>query len=464
MKRLFNLLIVLSLAVIARPAMAHFLWLQTDNESKPAKVQLWFSETTVPGEATILDKVSQTKVWIPQADGSQQAIKLEKQVNGDVGGWTAAIAEEPSAIEATCDYGVITRGETFLLQYHARHLGAKGFDAAAKSPAGKPLPLDVATRRDGNALVFEVRFEGKPAADAQFIAITPNNEERELKVNADGIARLEDAAPGDYAVRAREELKTSGERDGKKYDLVRHYTTVTFRLPGNAAAQASAPKSHTVPVATTATPETSGPTAAELLQKAREARAVWENFPGFKADVEARIDGKVEHGTISVDNEGTTAVSFNDEKIKSWAEQQAGSLVQHRLPSGFGEEKPEYADEDTNHPLGRLVKIGDAGFGSVYRIRDNQVTEVNRSAGPMKFTISVLESEKNSDGKYLPRVFSITNWDGKSGDIKSSSAVINTWTQVGKFDLPAHILEVTTLPGDRHVRELTFSNYKLREK
>jgi hypothetical protein len=463
MKRLLSLFVILSLAAIARPAMAHFLWLQSDAESKPAKVQLWFSETTVPGEATILDNVSQAKVWIPQADGSQQAVKLEKQVNGDVGGWIATVAEEPSAIEATCDYGVITRGETFLLQYHARHLGAKGLDAAAKSTS-KPLPLDIVTRRDGKSLVFEVRFDGKPAADAQLMVIAPNNEEREVKLDTAGTARIEDAAPGDYALRAREELKTPGERDGKKYDLIRHYTTVTFRLPGQAGEQAAAPKAHTIPVATTATPDANGPTAAELLQKARDARAVWENFPGFKAEVEARIDGKVEHGTISVDNEGTTAVSFNDDKIKSWAEQQAGSLVQHRLPSGFGEEKPEYADEDTNHPLGRLVKIGDAGFGSVYRIRDNQVTEVNRTAGPMKFTISVLESEKNSDGKYLPRVFSITNWDGKSGDIKSSSAVINTWTQVGKFDLPAHILEVTTTPGDRQVRELTFSNYKLREK
>jgi hypothetical protein len=324
------------------------------------------------------------------------------------------------------------------------------------------LPLDVVVTREGKALVFNVRFDGKPKADAQLIVIAPNNEERELKLDASGVARLEDAAPGDYALRSRAELKTSGERDGKKYDLVRHYTTVTFRLPDADGKVASAPK-NTVPVATTSATDVVNAEAAELLRKAREARAVWENFPGFKADVMARIDGKVEEGTIAVDNEGTTAVNFKDEKIRNWAEQQAGSLVQHRLPTGFGEEKPTFADDDTNHPLGRLVKIGDSGFGSVYRIRDNQVTEVNRLAGPMRFTISVLESEKNSDGKYLPRVFSITTWDGKTGDIKSNSSVINTWTQIGKFDLPNRILEVSTTPGDRHVRELTFSNYKLRE-
>jgi hypothetical protein len=462
MKVLPRLFVACIVAVVAESARAHFVWLQTEPADKATQVYLWMSETTVPGEAPLLDKIAQTKVWVAKADGTQQPVELKKEVKGDTGSWTATLADEPAALEATCDYGIITRGETFLLQYHARHLNLAKSMAAKPASGGKQLPLDVTVNREGKSLLFNIRFEGKPATDAQLIAITPDNQERELKVDSSGTARIEDAAPGEYALRARVELKTPGERDGKKYDLVRHYTTVTFRLPNADGKFVAAPK-NTVAVATTATAEVANPEALELLRKARDARAVWENFPGFKADVVARIDGKLEEGTISVDNEGTTAVNFKDDKIREWAEQQAGSLVQHRLPSGFGEERPVFADDDKNHPLGRLLKLGDAGFGSVYRIRDNQVTEVNRMAGPMRFTITVLENDKNAAGKYLPRVFSITTWDAKSGEIKSSSSVINTWTQVEKFDLPNRILEVSTTPGDRHVRELVFSNYKLRE-
>ena len=176
------------------------MWLQTEPAEKATQVYLWMSETTVPGEATLLDKIAQSKVWIPKADGTQQAVELKKVVKGDTGSWTATLVEEPAAIEATCDYGVITRGETFLLQYHVRHV--KLANAEAKSVSAKQLPLDVVVAREGKSLQFNVRFDGKPAADAQLIVIAPNNEERELKLDASGVASLEDAAPGDYALRA----------------------------------------------------------------------------------------------------------------------------------------------------------------------------------------------------------------------------------------------------------------------
>jgi hypothetical protein len=91
------------------------------------------------------------------------------------------------------------------------------------------------------------------------------------------------------------------------------------------------------------------------------------------------------------------------------------------------------------------------------------VMEVNRHAGPVRFTISVLETVTNKEGKYLPRVFSITTWDEKTGEMKSSSSYLNTWTRVGSFDMPERIVEIETKPGERHVRELAFSNYHLTE-
>ncbi len=177
-----------------------------------------------------------------------------------------------------------------------------------------------------------------------------------------------------------------------------------------------------------------------------------------------RIDDKVEKGTVGVDEHGTVTSQLKDEKLRDWVDEQLGSLVDHRMPSVPEDEQPTLADDDVNHPLGRLIRLGDAKYDSSYRIRDDMVTEVNRRVGPDKFSISVFETERNKEGKYLPRTFSATFWDAKTGEIKSSSTYLNTWERVGKFDLPDRFLEVETLPGERHVKEITFHDYSLHEK
>ena len=196
----------------------------------------------------------------------------------------------------------------------------------------------------------------------------------------------------------------------------------------------------------------------------RANRSVWEHFPGFTAKVTVRIDDNVERGTVAVDEHGTVTSQLKDDKLRQWADEQLGSLVDHRLPSVPDDESPILADNDVDHPLGRLIRLGDAKYDSSYRIRDDVVTEVNRRAGPEKFTISVFETDRNKEGKYLPRTFSATFWDAKTGEIKTSSSYLNTWKRVGTFDLPDRFLEVETTPGERHVKEMTFTDYSLHEK
>jgi hypothetical protein len=469
MQSISRILALLLLFGTARTAAAHFLWLEIEPAGKPEQVNLWFSESFEPGDATLLDKVANTKVSIHGADGAEHPLELQKQVNQEQGAWTASIATadrdaKTGCINATCDYGIVNRGGTFLLEYYARHLSALD----AKNAAA--FPLNVAARQENNAMVLNVDFQGKPATDAQLFVTGPDRVEQEVKLDANGSARIEKPAAGAYAVRAGLHQKQSGERDGKKYDEVRHWSTLTFETTGQALS--AAPKKdakenllaeNTAAVPAKEAPSAADPAAAEMLRKARETRAVWENFPGFTADVTVDIDGKQEHGKLSVDDASVASVELSDKTLQAWTEEQAGSLVQHRLPSGFADEKPTFADEEKDHPLGRLIRLGDSDYGSVYRIRDNQVMEVNRHAGPVRFTISVLESEKNKDGKYLPRVFNMTTWDEKTNEVKSTSSYLNTWTRVGNFDFPQHILEIESEPNNRHVRELTFTNYRLTE-
>ncbi len=472
MKHIIKIAFLFALICICRCAAAHFLWLEASPTDKPSTVNLWFSETCAPGEAKLLDKAAHTKAWVSTPSGTAQSLTLEKKDNGDTGSWSSSIeAKSPCSIDAMCDYGVVTRGgETFLLQYDARHLVIGRGEDLASAGASDALALQVRPHWKGNSLSLSVMFDGKPATDAQLLAILPNNEEQELKLDSSGVGAIEHPAAGDYAFRARVQQKQSGQRDGKQYDQVRHYSTLTFRLPKSvveplAVADASAP-SPAATAAKSAPAAKKAPDAAavDLLNRARANRAVWEHFPGFSASVTVRIDDTVEKGTVGVDEHGTVTSQLKNDKLRDWIDEQLGSLVDHRMPSVPEDEQPTLADDDVNHPLGRLIRLGDAKYDSSYRIRDDMVTEVNRRAGPDKFSISVFETDRSKEGKYLPRTFSATYWDAKSGEIKSSSSYLNTWKRVGAFDLPDRFLEVETLPGERHVKEITFHDYSLHEK
>lgn len=217
-------------------------------------------------------------------------------------------------------------------------------------------------------------------------------------------------------------------------------------------------------VAAVATAGGAEPDAAQLLSQARAARAVWQHFPGFTAEATVLIDGRSERASIAVDKHGTVTSKLGDDKLRDWAEEQLGSVVDHRLPSQPDDEKPTFADSQTDHPLGRLIRLGDADSGSAYRIRGDVITEVNRRDGPERFTISVLQTVRNQEGKYLPQSFCVTVWDAENGQIKSSSSYLNEWKRVGNFDLPQRILEVETTPGgQRQAREITLDNYSLDE-
>src|SRR5262249_19091595 len=111
MRYAFRSLALIFVLNLARAAAAHFLWLEVDEGQKPAQANLWFSETCASGEAKLLDKVSQTKTWLRRADGAPQPIELEKRIAGDSGAWSTELNSPlPACVEASCDYGVVSRG------------------------------------------------------------------------------------------------------------------------------------------------------------------------------------------------------------------------------------------------------------------------------------------------------------------------------------------------------------------
>jgi hypothetical protein len=208
--------------------------------------------------------------------------------------------------------------------------------------------------------------------------------------------------------------------------------------------------------------EKADPAATKLLAEARAARARWDHFPGFSADLEVNLDGKITTGRVQVNSRGKLEMKLNDEAAEKWARGTLASTVAHRLDNTASLETPcAFADDNADHPLGRAIRVLNDEFHSSYRIRDRQIIVVNRRMEDVRFTITVLENLRNREKQFLPADFVVNSWDLKTDALRSSETHHQTWERVGDFDLPATTLVVRATTGKLEARSLRLSNHTL---
>jgi uncharacterized GH25 family protein len=456
---------ILLLLGLTAQAQAHFVWVVAPPTADGATVRICFAEGAEPGEPELISKIAHTKAWTrTAANDGLKSLKLEEVKSDASASLTGELANEsPCSVEAHCDYGVVAKGEKpFLLQYYAKQIRASSVNDLSKLARAERLALDIVPTVASKNISIEVLWKGKPAAKAEVVAGFGNDDELTLITGEDGRAEVPLHVGTSYAVRARHvEADNHGERDGKVYDQVRHYATVTFVVPADAGSEQVADAGSSVSVAAvnvTSNGVTSS--AAELLEKARQSRSVWNDFPGFSADVTLHHNNEVVRGVVSVNGDGDVGLKIPKSADADWLRTYLESMVQHRMPDGPSQEDVRFVDS-ADHPLGRKIALGDGEQGSEYRIKGNVITEVNRRAGPGRFTISVLDVVWTADKKYLPTVFSITSW-GADGHIQSNNSSQDSWVRVGEFDLPLRTMQVTIGKNSRDVRVIEFSNHKLR--
>jgi len=464
---------VLSLSCICLVSMvsmaeAHFVWVavQSDKDGKPTAA-VWFNEGAEAGAARLVDRLAPTQAWLHTKDGKSAPLKLTAQRDEETGSLKAPIAAAaaPYAVEATCRYGIFAHGdEPMLLHYYAKHLeAATAADLAAIGRAEK-LPLDIVPRLSPEGLLLTVLWQGKPAADAVVTVVGPKDEEVELTTNAKGEATVKNAAAGNYAIRARVIVDGAGELDGKSYKTTHHYSTLTCKLPAasTAAVPASASATATTAKTSPAGASTSDLTAQQFLDRARDARALWVDFPGFTSEMTLWSGGKKADGKLTITADGEVKMRGFEGIERAAVEQLLESMVQHRM-AGNGPQQPVvYVEEAAEHPLGRMIRFeGDTAMHSAYRVKDDVVSEVNRRMGDSKFTISVLEVARNPEGKYLPTTINVSYWDAKSGALKTSETHFSSWKRVGKFDLPARVAVIRSTAGGGQAIEMELKNQQL---
>ncbi|MEX0793949.1 MAG: hypothetical protein WD045_12495 [Pirellulaceae bacterium] len=229
------------LLIFGSIAQAHFVWLDLGG-TKDKPVGMYFGEATISDSASLLDHVKQTELYGRDSEGNYHRLTMEKQVDGQLGHWVAGPEQKDAeaswkVLEAVCDYGVLAKGDaSFQLWYHAKYANKEALSQPALLRSEK-LGLDVIPTLTDDQLQLEVRAGGKPVADAEVVISDEADKATTLQTDAKGLVTLAQPEMIRYHIRARHIDPVAGEREGKKYDSIRHYSTLVLDLGDAKAAQ-----------------------------------------------------------------------------------------------------------------------------------------------------------------------------------------------------------------------------------
>lgn len=219
-------LLVLSAAATVS---AHFVWVESTTKDGRTDVRAGFGEGGDWDQA-LVDKIAQTKYWA-RVDGKLQSLEMPldkkaEEYRGKVEGKT------PSAIIGVCDFGIFQRGpKAGRLRYTAKNLIGSP-TAWQDSTPNKDLRIEVLAGVEGNDVKLQVLFLGKPLPLAKIKATNPNGDDVELKTDAEGVAHWPQAGGGVYRCYVGTTTNEAGEHEGKKFDVLMDYASLTFEIVG----------------------------------------------------------------------------------------------------------------------------------------------------------------------------------------------------------------------------------------
>lgn len=440
------LIVLLSWVIGAASAQAHFLFIQVGPHAEAGRnVEVFFSERATAGDPRFVAKVAHTELWLQDEPGKFVPLT----VNRGTDRLRAYLPSERSvSVVGRCEYGVLKREKPFLLRYYPKAVSGKP-DEVAKLSRYESIPLEIMPTFAKDSITMTVLRDGKPLANTLLTTIDSDLTNEELTTDAAGKATWRLKEPGQFAVYVKHVIPQAGAKNGENYDEVREFATLAFDWPlDNSRVDAD---------------------AVAMFEKAIASRAAWENFKGFSAQASVYLDGRRSEGHVSVKPDGEVSFDgepkLDDEAAREWVRDQLHSQVIHRVPSSGIRSKPllSFADKDEANPLGRLLNFHGGRFASTYRIREDEIIVVNRSLGRENMSLQMLESERNAEGKVLPRAYQVQYRDAQTGAITRVETFRSRWQRIGKLDLPESIGQTISSAGGVSTRSLKLKSIKLAD-
>lgn len=207
------------------------------------------------------------------------------------------------------------------------------------------------------------------------------------------------------------------------------------------------------------------PAARELIRQAFESTYRWNPaFKGFAAGLRIQDAGQVAEGSVTVALPETVTVTLPDADVQKWAEGQIGMMAVHRGPRSFEQSDGRHVltlGPEDHHPFGRLVLIHGDGMNSRYRILDRHIRQINRSMGPVRFTINVEEALQTPDGTHLTTRYTVYYFHPQDGALKQVDSITDQHTVIEGTYLPGLRRVISAVDGDVRVRLMELTGHRL---
>lgn len=207
--------ILLCLAAVAAvgSAQAHFVFAVVADGALKVGLEDWPGISHVPNINNKGDKLEFL------APGHQP---LQGKLGDD--GFLRAPLNDLNVAGAQIHYGVLDKGEVFLLDYHA-----KGAETAADAKTKVGLGVEVFVNKDAKGWFITVQKDGKIQKNLDLTLGLPgakDDEETEAKLGESGRYDLKIDQPGRLVVRTVIKTKVEGTFEGKSYPEHRAYSTL----------------------------------------------------------------------------------------------------------------------------------------------------------------------------------------------------------------------------------------------
>ena len=215
---------LVAVAVTQSAAHAHFVWATVqDGQARFALLQS-------VNEAPSADFETYVAKLTPTSGGKTLTLGTAKN-----GARFANVPNGSGVVFAESVVGTKERGgPPYLLVYDA-----KGAATLAAAGTKTNAPAEITARKDGSTLVVSVMQNGKPVADCETWVEWPGDmfagdETKGTPTDAKGEVRVawprSDVPNGFVGARAMVNDPKTGEADGKKYQSVHHWATLSFPL------------------------------------------------------------------------------------------------------------------------------------------------------------------------------------------------------------------------------------------
>ena len=255
--------------------------------------------------------------------------------------------------------------------------------------------------------------------------------EQSIKAGADGTASWSPPAHGRYAVAVSETIPRPGTLDGKGYDEIREFASLSFAWPleGRAA---------------------DGSADAPLCRCRRPSR----HLAGLRG-VLRRCLRLVRRPRVRRQGHGQGrrggANRDREPGAKTWLQDQLDSMVMHRRPqtaATSGEKTPQFrfVEDSEGHPSGRLMTVEGGQMASSYRIKDHQIMVVNRRMGKQNMTITYWRTRPTRMAGSCRTATSSSTGTPQAASSCPPRRSRSAWQRVGSLDLPV-LHSVATAPS-----------------